>query len=146
MNSKNGKITSLRLCVGSRAPMQEVSSANLITGQGIQGDRHLKKDGSRSKRQVLLMDEETLKDFNLAAGEIRENITVSGINLTQFTDGERLSLGSSVSLKITGECEPCSRMDEIRPGLQSLLDGKRGMLAYVESGGEIKIGDGISSL
>tara|TARA_B100000686_G_scaffold82847_2_gene89539 strand:- start:8891 stop:9271 length:381 start_codon:yes stop_codon:yes gene_type:complete len=126
--------------------MQEVSSANLITGQGIQGDRHLKKDGSRSKRQVLLMDEETLKDFNLAAGEIRENITVSGINLTQFTDGERLSLGSSVILKITGECEPCSRMDEIRPGLQSLLDGKRGMLAYVESGGEIKIGDGISSL
>ena len=92
------------------------------------------------------MDEETLKDFNLAAGEIRENITVSGINLTQFTDGERLSLGSSVILKITGECEPCSRMDEIRPGLQSLLDGKRGMLAYVESGGEIKIGDGISSL
>ena len=85
MNSKNGKITSLRLCVGSRAPMQEVSSANLITGQGIQGDRHLKKDGSRSKRQVLLMDEETLKDFNLAAGEIRENITVSGINLTQFS-------------------------------------------------------------
>ena len=146
MNSKNGKITSLRLCVGSRSPMQEVSSANLITGQGIQGDRHLKKDGSRSKRQVLLMDEETLKDFNLAAGEIRENITVSGINLTQFTDGERLSLGSSVILKITGECEPCSRMDEIRPGLQSLLDGKRGMLAYVESGGEIKIGDGISSL
>ena len=146
MNSKNGKITSLRLCVGSRAPMHEVSSANLITGQGIQGDRHLKKDGSRSKRQVLLMDEETLKDFNLAAGEIRENITVSGINLTQFTDGERLSLGSSVILKITGECEPCSRMDEIRPGLQSLLDGKRGMLAYVESGGEIKIGYGISSL
>ena len=126
--------------------MQEVSSANLITGQGIQGDRHLKKDGSRSKRQVLLMDEETLKDFNLAAGEIRENITVSGINLTQFTDGERLSLGPTVILKITGECEPCSRMDEIRPGLQSLLDGKRGMLAYVESGGEIKIGDGISSL
>ena len=35
MNSKNGKITSLRLCVGGRAPMQEVSSANLITGQGI---------------------------------------------------------------------------------------------------------------
>ena len=72
--------------------------------------------------------------------------TFSWINLTQFTDGERLSLGSSVILKITGECEPCSRMDEIRPGLQSLLDGKRGMLAYVESGGEIKIGDGISSL
>ena len=66
MKSEDGKIISLRLCIGSRDPMQEVTSANLITGQGIQGDRHLKKDGSRSKRQVLLMDQETLKDFHLA--------------------------------------------------------------------------------
>lgn len=146
MKPERGKIISLRLCIGSRAPMQEVTSANLITGQGIQGDRHLKKDGSRSKRQVLIMDHETLKDFNLANGEIRENITASGINISQFQSGERLSLGSTVILKITGECEPCSRMDEIRPGLQSLLEGKRGMLAYVESGGEIKIGDEIASL
>ena len=146
MKSGDGKIMSLRLCIGSRDPMQEVTSANLITGQGIQGDRHLKKDGSRSKRQVLLMDQETLKNFNLADGEIRENITVSGINLPQLQSGKRLSLGSTVILKITGECEPCSRMDEIRPGLQSLLEGKRGMLAYVESGGEIKIGDAISPI
>ena len=146
MKSEDGKIISLRLCIGSRDPMQEVTRANLIAGQGIQGDQHLKKDGSRSKRQVLLMDQETLKDFHLADGEIRENITVSGINLSRLQSGERLLLGSTVILKITGECEPCSRMDEIRPGLQSLLEGKRGMLAYVESGGEIKLGDGISPL
>ena len=42
MKSADGKIISLRLCIGSRDPMQEVTSANLITGQGIQGDRHLK--------------------------------------------------------------------------------------------------------
>ena len=146
MKSEYSQIISLRLCMKSRAPMREVTTANLITGQGIEGDRHLKKDGSRSKRQVLIMDQETLKDFNLAEGEIRENITVSGINLSQLQSGTRLSLGSTVILKITGECEPCSRMDEIRPGLQSLLEGKRGMLAYVESGGEIKIGDAISPI
>ena len=92
------------------------------------------------------MDRETLKSFNLADGEIRENITVSRLNLSELQTGARLSLGSKVILEITGECEPCSRMDEIKPGLQTLLDGKRGMLAFVESGGEIKIGDEISSL
>jgi MOSC domain-containing protein YiiM len=40
-------------------------------------------------------------------------------------------------------CDPCSRMDELRPGLRAELDGKRGMLAHVVEGGEIALGDAI---
>ena len=144
LQTKEGSIVSMRLCVGSREPMKEVGSARVITGQGIEGDRHLKEDGSRSRRQILLMDRETLAEFSLDDGIIRENITVSGVDFSSLVAGDRVSIGTEVVLEITGECEPCARMDEIRPGLQSELDVQRGMLAYAEKGGMISIGDVIS--
>ena len=52
--ANEGSIVSMRLNVGSRKPMKEVDSARVITGQGIEGDRHLKEDGSRSRRQYSL--------------------------------------------------------------------------------------------
>ena len=142
--SNEGSVVSMRLNVGSRKPMKEVDSARVITGQGIEGDRHLKEDGSRSRRQILLMDRETLGDFSLDDGIIRENITVIGMDFASLEAGDRVSIGEDVVLEITGECEPCARMDEIRSGLQHELDGRRGMLAYAENGGLISVGDVIS--
>ena len=43
-------------------------------------------------------------------------------------------------------CDPCSRMDEIRPGLQQELDGRRGMLARVVQSGEVAKNDEIELL
>ena len=43
-------------------------------------------------------------------------------------------------------CDPCSRMDDLRPGLRAELDGKRGMLARVVEGGEIALGDAVDLL
>ena len=40
-------------------------------------------------------------------------------------------------------CDPCDRMDQLRPGLRSLLEDRRGMLAHVVAGGEIAVGDAI---
>ena len=142
--ANEGSVVSMRLNVGSRKPMKEVDSARVITGQGIEGDRHLKEDGSRSRRQILLMDRETLGDFSLDDGIIRENITVVGMDFASLEAGDRVSIGEDVVLEITGECEPCARMDEIRSGLQHELDGRRGMLAYAENGGLISVGDVIS--
>ena len=142
--ANEGSVVSMRLNVGSRKPMKEVDSARVITGQGIEGDRHLKEDGSRSRRQILIMDRETLGNFSLDDGIIRENITVVGMDFSSIDAGDRVSIGREVVLEITGECEPCARMDEIRAGLQNELDGQRGMLAYAEKGGLISVGDAIS--
>ena len=133
-------IVSLRLCLGSRQPMKEVAQANFITGQGMQGDRHLRSDGLRAKRQVLIMDVETLNHFGLEPGQVRENVTLEGLDLSTISAGDRVSLGADVVLEITGDCEPCARMDEIRPGLKEEIDGKRGVLAFVEKGGVVSIG------
>jgi MOSC domain-containing protein YiiM len=49
-------------------------------------------------------------------------------------------------MEITMVCDPCHRMDELRAGLRSQLDGRRGMLAHVVDGGEIALGDEIELL
>ncbi len=135
-----GSIVSLRLCLGSREPMEEVVQAKFVTGHGMHGDRHLRSDGLRSKRQVLIMDVETLNHFDLEPGQVRENVTLQGLDLSTISAGDRVSLGADVVLEITGVCEPCSRMDEIRPGLKEEIDGKRGLLAFVEKGGVVSVG------
>jgi len=136
----SGSIISMRLCVGSRDPMKEVNDANFITGQGMEGDRHLRSDGRRSNRQVLIMDSETLRHFDLLPGQVRENVTVAGLDFSSISAGDKVSLGGDVILEITGDCEPCARMDELRPGLKDEIDGKRGLLAFVEKGGVVSVG------
>ena len=136
----SGSIISMRLCVGSRDPMKEVNDANFITGQGMEGDRHLRSDGRRSNRQVLIMDSETLSHFDLLPGQVRENVTVAGLDFSSISAGDKVSLGGDVILEITGDCEPCARMDELRPGLKDEIDGKRGLLAFVEKGGLVTVG------
>ena len=139
-------VVGLRLCVGSRDPMKIEDDATVITGDGIQGDRHRRADGRRTQRQILLMDRETISKFDLRDGDVRENITVEGLDFSTLKDGDKVAIGSEVILRITGDCEPCSRMDELRDGLKDELDGQRGMLAFAEKGGIISNGDSIATV
>ena len=135
------EIISLQICVGHREPMNPVDSATFIEGFGIEGDRHAVKSGARTIRQVLLMDEDTLEGFGLGIGQVRENVTVRGIDLHDVSAGQRLALGDDVVVEITQFCAPCERMDEVRPGLREELFEQRGMLATVISGGAVNVGD-----
>ncbi|MDP6453781.1 MAG: MOSC domain-containing protein [SAR202 cluster bacterium] len=135
------EIISLQICVGHRKPMDTVDSATFIEGFGIEGDRHAVQTGARVSRQVLLMDEDTLEGFGLGIGQIRENVTVSGIDIHEVAPGQRVTLGDDVVVEITQFCSPCDRMDEIRPGLREELLEQRGMLATVISGGVVNVGD-----
>ena len=135
------EIISLQICVGHREPMNPVDSATFIEGFGIEGDRHAVKSGARTIRQVLLMDEDTLEGFGLGIGQVRENVTVRGIDLHEVPAGQRLALGDDVVVEITQFCAPCERMDEVRPGLREELFEQRGMLATVISGGAVNVGD-----
>ena len=135
-----GSIVSIQLSVGHREPMKFVELANLRAGYGIEGDRHAVSEGAHTKRQVLLIDQETLDMFELSPGEVKENITTSGIDLHSLAEGQNLALGDEAVVEITGHCAPCGRMDEIREGYSTALEGHRGMLATVIRGGQIAIG------
>ncbi len=134
-----GTVVSLQICAAHRAPMQKVNPARALENLGLEGDRHAMPDG---KRQVLLMPAEVLDKLDIPIGAVKENITTSGIDLMRLGSGTRLRIGDAL-FELTKVCEPCSRMDEIRMGLQDELDGQRGMLARVLHGGEIRVGDEI---
>jgi len=119
--------------------METVTAAKAIENLGLAGDRHAKAD---SKRQVLLIEAETLEKLGLHAGDVRENITTRGIALMELPIGTQLRIGEAM-LELTIECEPCSLMDELRPGLRETLKGQRGMLARVTQSGTLSVGDAI---
>ena len=134
-----GKIVALHIAIAHRAPMEHPQSARAIADLGLEGDIHNKPGG---KRQVLLMDEETLNAFGLEAGRVRENITTRGIELKTLAPGTRLRAVGAV-FEIAQACDPCKMIDDIRPGLRAQMQGQRGMLARVVEGGEVRVGDEI---
>ena len=132
-------VANLQLSPGNRLPMKPVTSAKAIENLGLEGDRHAKAD---SKRQVLLIEAETLDKLGLRAGQVRENITTRGIALMNLPLGTRLRIGEAM-FELTVECEPCNLMDQLRPGLKETLKGQRGMLARVTQSGALSVGDAI---
>ena len=141
MEEDNARVVGLQTCEASRAPMKIQNQLNANINYGFVGDRHAKENG---KRQILILDKEILDRFDLPVGALRENITVENAAVQQMEKGTRISLGSEVILEITGDCPPCSRMDEIREGLQDQLVGQRGVLARVIEGGTVRTGESIS--
>ena len=133
------QVAQLFVATGSGCPMREVEGVMAVADRGFEGCRH---SCTGSRRQVLLVESETLESFGLAPGQVKENITTHGLRLNDLSKGQRLEIGQTV-LEVTGPCEPCSRMDEIRMGLQQELHGQRGILCRVVDGGRIRRGDAI---
>ncbi len=118
--------------------MQPVDPAVLVADFGLAGCRHAKP---KSRRQVLLIEQETLEALELEPGAVKENITTRGIDLSSLPVDTHLLLGDEAELWVTGPCRPCGYMDEIRDGLQEELRGRRGVLAWVKRGGQVRVGD-----
>ena len=137
---QQGSITNLHLARVKETPSDPVENITAISGMGLEGDRSCK---AGNLRQVLIMDTETLQKYDLNPGQIKENITTVGLDLSQTKPGQVVFIGDEVTMELVGECEPCGKMDAIRQGLQQELDHRRGMLATVINGGPIKVGDSI---
>ncbi len=137
---QQGSILNLHIARVKGTPSDPVQEATAISARGLEGDRSCVVGNAR---QVLVMDRETLDVFGLAPGQIKENITTEGLDLTQAKPGNVFFIGDEVTMEIVGECEPCRKMDAIRMGLREELNHRRGVLAMVISGGAIKVGDSI---
>ena len=137
---QQGTIVNLHLAPPNRTLIQPVQQITAVSCEGLEGDRHCNE---RNVRQVLLMDKETLDELELEPGQIKENVTTIGLDLSQTQAGQVFFIGDEVTMEIVGECKPCDRMNAIRPGLREVLAYRRGMLATVINGGPIKVGDSI---
>ena len=136
----------LRVKLGRRQPMRKVEPMVFVAGSGIEEDMHFSDKRHLKDYQVLLMQEENLDALGLDHGVVSENVTTTGIDLQSLERETRLGLGDEVVLKISKECVPCGLMDDIRSGLQKELLGRRGMLAAVEEGGTVSLGDSVRVL
>ena len=119
--------------------MEELREAVAVQDAGLEGCAHARPLG---ERLVLLMDEETLRTFDLAPGIVRENVTTEGLDVNGLAIGQKLRLGG-VELQVSLVCDPCEQIEALRPGLQAKMQGKRGMLCKVTRGGLLKVGDEI---
>ncbi len=142
MGSEQGSVTSIQISIAHGVPMRKVDSAAVIADHGIEGDRH---SIAGSRRQVLLIEQETLRVLDLQPGQLKEQITTAAIDLNSLPRGTRLSIGSEVELWITSPCVPCKLMDDLRQGLREELRGRRGTLAWVKRGGLTRVGDTIQA-
>src|SRR5512135_903388 len=133
-----GRIIHLQLKPAKGEPMRVVESAEAIADYGLHDDAN----AGRSKRQVLIIERELLDEFQLPIGDVRENITVQGIQLAGMAAGTRIRAGHAL-LEATLDCTPCQFIEDKRPGLRAAMAGKRGTLFKVIEGGEIKVGDTI---
>ena len=131
-----------------RVPMEVIDHAQIGTDIGVAGDyRGAMHPGRANRRQVTILMAE---DWSAALAEHgtpipwyerRANLLVEGIVLPRER-GIRVRIGTAV-LEITGECDPCRRMDAVSDGLQIALraDWRGGRTCTVIRGGAIAIGD-----
>ena len=76
---------------------------------------------------------------------VRRNLMTEGINLLALK-GRRFKVGDAV-LETTGECHPCSRMEEtLGVGGYNALRGHGGITARVLQSGLVRLGDLVERL
>lgn len=132
----------LFIAVVHRFPIRESVEVWAIEEKGFEGCIHGR---AGSKRQIILMDAETLERLKVPPGAVKENITTRGLDLGAIRPGDQLQVGAAI-LDVSATCHPCSRMEEIRQGLLEELRGRRGILCRVVRAGRIRRGDAIEKV
>jgi MOSC domain-containing protein YiiM len=149
----------------SKTTVEEIT---LLSGLGVQGDAHagvtvqhrsrVAADPTQPNlRQVHLIHAELLgelreKGFDVASGQLGENITTSGVELLGLPRGTQLYLGTQAVVEITGLRNPCTQINAFQSGLLKAVLGrnedgelvrKAGIMGVVVHGGPVRPGDRI---
>ncbi|MCK1439726.1 MOSC domain-containing protein [Bradyrhizobium sp. 15] len=121
----------------------------LVEGHGIDGDAHAvafvrhrylarRKPRLPNLRQVHLIASELYgrlleAGFEVAAGDLGENITTAGLDLERLPLGSLVELGPTAIIELTGLQTPCVLIDRFQAGL------KRQVLSSAETGPPFKM-------
>jgi MOSC domain-containing protein YiiM len=130
-----------------RKPVRIVESVEAKAGKGLADDRY--HTSSHGARQVTLIGAEDLASIAsylqrepIDPALLRRNIVVQGMNLLALKN-KRFLVGTAL-LEYSGECHPCSRMEEtFGVGGYNAVRGHGGITARVISDGIIRLGDSV---
>jgi len=141
-----GQVVQICIRPKRQEPVVFVDEVEAIQQVGLRGDRYRTKDGNR---QVTLIQAEHLaaaasylQQDRIPLDLVRRNILVRGINLLALK-GKEFQVGEAV-LAYSGECHPCSRMEEnLGFGGHNAMRGHGGITAKIIRTGLIRMGDPI---
>lgn len=144
MPGKPGKVMYISIRPIRREAVIKLKEVRAIAEKGLEGDHYAKQNGDR---QVTLIQQEHLEavasfqgQATIDPGLTRRNIVVKGINLLSLK-GKKFKIGMTL-LEYSGECHPCSRMEEnLGEGGYNAMRGHGGITARVLESGMIEIGD-----
>ncbi len=140
---QKGRVEWISVRSKKRAPLNIIDRVSVLE-QGLEGDHYAGRSGNRS---VTLIQQEhidavasLLHKNKIDPADFRRNIVVSGINLLALKDRE-FKIGTA-TLKMTGLCHPCSRMEEVfGSGGYNAVRGHGGINASVVTPGIIQLQD-----
>ncbi len=91
-------------------------------------------------RQVLILPQQTLTEFQLSKGQLGENILIEGFDIHELDAGTVISIGE-VDIRLNFHCEPCINLkDHFNVDLKAIRH-KRGYLGTFLNEGTIHLGD-----
>lgn len=168
MTNAKGQVMAVSLSASHSFSKRRQDHIRLLAGRGVEGDAHSGKTiKHRSRvavdpaqpnlRQVHLMHTELFqellgKSFQVAPGDLGENITTSGIDLLALPRGAMLHIGDEAIVEVTGLRNPCAQIDKFQKGLLAAVldrraDGsvirKSGVMGIIHAGGVVKPNDPI---
>ncbi|MFY0591197.1 MOSC domain-containing protein [Roseivirga sp.] len=141
-----GKVEIITIRPERRAAPEIRERVNAKASVGLEGDHYASKGG---KRQVTIIALEHLRAAASMLGKekidpllTRRNIVTTGINLLALKH-KKFRIGDAV-LEYTGECHPCSRMEEnFGKGGYNAMRGHGGITCKIIASGEIGVGDSL---
>lgn len=141
------KLVAIAYKTVKRGPMKEVLCANVTQHSGVEKDVF----GRPGKRQVTVL---SVQQWQAACQSInadlvwtirRANLLVDGLSFSPADVGKQLRIGD-LSLEITGETDPCNKMEMAHPGLELALtpDWRGGVTCRVLNDAMIHLGDPVT--
>jgi MOSC domain-containing protein YiiM len=128
-------------------PKLPVLSAQ-VTRDGVAGDwQKNRKFHGGPDRAVCLYSEELyawLRENGalVSNGQVGENFTTRGVDLSALKPGDRLKVGACL-IEITAVRVPCSNLNRWHPNLMELMTGRSGWVARVIDEAVVMPGDAI---
>ncbi|HTF81816.1 MAG TPA: MOSC domain-containing protein [Cytophagales bacterium] len=143
---QQGKVCWIGIRPARGEDLVSLQQVEALQNKGLKDD-HYSKKLLPGKRQVTLIQQEHLHAVAsimqtdlLSPNLFRRNIVVSGINLLSLK-GKTFRVGTAL-LEYTGECHPCSRMEQnLGAGGYNAMRGHGGITARIVEGGMIQVND-----
>ena len=144
-----------------------VETITIRAGIGVEGDAHAGDKVQHLSRVAVdpdqpnlrqvhlihaeLFDELRCNGYDIAPGDLGENITTRGVDLLGLSRDTLLHIGESAVLRVTGLRNPCKQIENFRTGLLSAvvekspkgLIRKAGIMTVAIADGVVRAGDTI---